>query len=821
MIWRLTWRRFRRGLIAGDYRTLLAALIVTVAALTAVGILTGRMGSLLNAQANTLLAADAVLSADHPVPARYEQSATAAHLTATHTAGFPSMVSSNGKTRLAAIKAVNSGYPLRGTVTLQAGAGVRQTHGIPAPGEVWIDPRLAVLLGLKVGSTLDLGLSQFKVAALLDKEPDAALDFSSTQPRLTMNAADLPATGLLGFGSRVRYRLLVAGAPQDVTQWKATTRPQLQRGERLEDVRSARPEVKVTLERAEDFLRLVTLLAAALASAAVLLAARRHALRQTDAVALFVAIGASRRRIASMLWAELLILWLLAALIGGAIGWSAQAMLAWLVRNSLPAPLPPGDLWHWLIAAGLGGILLLGTAGPALLQLARTPPVRVLRHDSSAPASVWATWLLAGLCAIALMFWLGGRLKLTLIVLGAMGGALVASALLGWACLTLLGRFSRGFAARIALRQLIRRRWLSMAQMAALAMGLLGVWLLTVVEHDLLASWQSKIPERAPNQFAINIQPAQAIAFGHTLQAGGVTDAPLQPMIRGRWTAQNGQPVKVDVYKEDRARQLAEREFNLSWGDTLRDDNRLVAGVPLRESEPGFSVESGIAETLHIKVGDELTFDVAGTPITARVLNLRKVDWDSFRVNFFVTGTRALFRNLPASLITSFYLPPDNTALVPQLVSAYPNVTVIDVGEVLAEVRRVLGLATSALSLVFVFCLVAALVVLVAALETTAPERQREVAILRALGAQRHHIAAIQRWEGLAIGAVAGLVAGLGASVAGWALGKEVLDLPVHFNGWLPLVSVASGVLLASAVTAWERRRLSRVTALALLRDPA
>ncbi|MDR3427189.1 FtsX-like permease family protein [Silvimonas sp.] len=818
---RLTLRRFWRGLAAGDYRTLLAALIVTIAALTAVGLLTGRIGGLLNAQANNLLAADAILSTDHPISAEHEQSAHQARLRTANSAAFPSMVSFNGKTHLAAIKAVSAGYPLRGTVTLLDGKSIKPAVGIPASGQAWIDPRLAALLGLRPGSEFQVGRSTLQVAALLDKEPDAALDFSSLQPRLIMNAADLPATGLIGFGSRVRYRLLVAGADADVALWKTNTREHLQRGERLEDVRNTRPEVKVTLERAEDFLRLVTLLAAALAAAAVLLAARRHALRQTDAVALFVALGASRRRIALMLWTELIILWLAAVLVGGALGWGSQAGLGWLVRDHLPAPLPPGDWWHWLIASLLGGILLLGTAGPALLQLARTPPLRVLRHDSTAPPALWASWLLAGICAIALLFWLGGNLKLTLIVLGAMAAALIAAAILGWGCLALLGRFSRGFAARIALRQLLRRRWLSMAQMAALAMGLLGVWLLTVVENDLLSSWQSRIPEQAPNQFAINIQPNQSMQFMHALNAGGIADVHLQPMIRGRWTTQNGHPVQPTQMSEDRARQLAEREFNLSWGDTLREDNRLVSGVPLRESEPGFSVEAGLAETLKIKLGDQLTFDVAGTPITAKVINLRKVDWDSFKVNFFVTGTRALFRNLPASLITSFYLPANNATLIRQLVNAFPNVTIIDVGEVLAEVRRVLGLATSALSMVFMFCLVAAVVVLIAALETTAPERQREVAILRALGAQRQHIAAIQRWEGLAIGAVAGLVAGVGASAAGWLLGQQVLNLPVTFNFWLPLASLISGVLLASVVTAWERRRLSRVTALELLRDPA
>ena len=423
-------------------------------------------------------------------------------------------------------------------------------------------------------------------------------------------------------------------------------------------------------------------------------------------------------------------------------------------------------------------------------------------------------------CAIALLFWLGGNLKLTLIVLGAMTGALVLAAVLGWAALALLGRYSRGFAARIALRQLLRRRWLSMAQMSALAMGLLGVWLLTVVESDLLSTWQQRIPADAPNQFVVNLQPDQQVAFRQSMAQAGYQDVRLQPMIRGRWVTHNGQPVQGRHYDDDRSRGLAEREFNLSWGDVLRSDNQLASGKALDPGQVGWSVEAGLAERFNIKVGDTMAFDLAGTPVSAPVVNLRKVDWDSFKVNFFVTGSAAMFANRPTSLITSFYLPPQNTVLVPKLVNQYPNITVFDVGAVLAEVHRVLDLATNALRLVFAFCLVAAVVVLIAALETTAPERARETAILRALGGERRHIAAIQRWEGTAIGAVAGVVAGLGASLAGWLLGQQVLNLPSGFNWWLPVASLLSGVVLAGVVTAWERRRLSRVSALALLRDP-
>lgn len=816
---RVAWRRFRRGLAAGEYRTLLLALVVTVAALTAVGLFTERMGRLLNTEANNLLAADAVLSADHPLPPTYRQQAERRALRAVELAIFPSMVSANGRAQLASLKAIEGDHPLRGQLSIARAGRALVVQGPPPAGSVWVDERLATLLGVRPGDSLKVGRSQLRIDALLLREPDAAVDFSSLQPRLCMNRADLPGTGLIGFGSRVKHRLLTAGPTEAVSAWKTAITPSLQRGEKLEDVRESRPEVKSALERAETFLRLVTLLAATLSAAAVLLAARRHAARQADAIALYVTLGASRRKVQGLLLAELALLLTIGTLLGGALGWLAQQGLAISIRPQLPAPLPPGSARPWLAAAGLGSLLMTGVALPVLLQLARTPPLRVLRRELEAPARLWLGWLLTGGAFTAMFYSVAGSPALAGAVAAGMAATLLLAAAVGGLCLWLLRAISRGFAARIALRQLLRRRWLALIQLSALAVALMGMWLLTSVQAQLLSTWQRQVPVRAPNQFAINIQPEQAQPFRSALAALGIK-AELYPMIKARWVAHNGHPVDTASFSGERARRLAEREFNLSTGQDERPDNHLIAGTALSPDLPGLSVENGLAETLGIKLGDTLEFDVAGTHVSAPVRNLRKVDWESFRVNFFVTGSEALFQPLPASMITSFRLEPEQRGALPGLVAQFPNVTLIDVEASLAEVRRVIDLVSSALRLVFGFCLAAGLVVLLAALETTAPERRRETAILRALGADSRRIAAIQWWEGATVGGIAGLVAGAGAALAGWLVGRRALGLDIPPDLGLPLYSLAAGILLALATTLWERRRLRQVSALELLRDP-
>lgn len=812
----LLWRLFRRDLHARAWRTLLFAVTIAIAALTAVGLLASRMERLLAIEANTLLAADAVIVADHPVPEHFFRAASDRGLKLAQLTTFPSMARKGELTALASIKAATDGYPLRGQLKIAPDGAV---GAVPRPGEIMVDARLAALLDAQPGDRVRVGNLDLKLAAILEREPDGSLDFSGTQPRLLMNATDLPASGLIGFGSRARYRLLVAGVPKDVGTWVAAAKPRLGRGERLEDAREARPEMNTALQRAERFLRLSALVAGCLSAVAMLLAARRYATRRFDEVAILRALGATRKRIAGLLFGQLLLLILLASVLGGVLGWGAEATLISLVRERLPANIPLPDWRAWLLAATLGSALLLGGAGPMLHALSRTPPLRVLRRELAPPASVWLLWCALALATAGLLWLLAGETKLALLAGGGMFGSLLLAG--GAGLLVMLGvrALLPSGAAGLAARQILRRKGLAFAQLGALAAGLLGIWLLTVVEGDLLRAWQGRMAGDVPNHFAINIQPDQREQVTMLFAGQGVAEPVLQPMIRGRWVLHNGQPVDSSRYEEERARRQAEREFNLSWGDPLRQDNRLIAGTALQEDRPGWSVEAGLAQRLGIRLGDRLAFDIAGTQVEAPVMNLREVDWDSFRVNFFVTGSRALLDGQPASLITSFNLQAEQKSLVPRIVRSLPNITVIDVGQILAEVQRVLELASAALRLVFFFCIAAGVAVLWAALDATESERSREAAIMRALGASSSRLRRVWLSESLLLGGVAGLVAGAAASLTGWLVGREVLQLVIAFNLWLPLLSCIVGAAISALAALRRLSRLAHTPPAILLRD--
>lgn len=814
---RLALRFLRRDLAASDFRLLLIALVIAVAAMTAVGLLADRVKRGLTGQANWLLAADAALISDHPIPRAYLPGNGQAGLLVAETATFPSMVRSGEQMRLAAIKAASSDYPLRGK--LETSLGV--VHA-PQAGQAYIDRRIAEQWQLKAGDALKVGSKTLTVAAIIVREPDAVIDFSSLQPRVIINAADLPATGLIGPGSRVNYRLLVAGAEADVARWKDGIHSRLQRGERLEDAQESRPEVKKSLAKAEQFLQLAGLLAALLAGVAILLAARRFVQRHYDSVALLRTLGASRRQMQQLLLGELLALVLLASIAGGLLGWLGQEALAYSLRYWLESSgnerLPAGTPWPWLWASAYALLLLAGTAGPQLLALTRTPPLRVLRRELQPGLRLGAQWLLAA-GATLLLLWLAVRdVKLALLTGGGLLLAMLASGAGGWLLIHLLLKLP--FAHwRLALRPLARQPGLAMVQLGALTIGLTGLCLLTITRNDLLDGWQARVPANAPNHFAINIQPDQVATLTQLFRAQGASAPVFQPMIRGRWMARNGQPVNPAAYPDDRAQRLAEREFNLSWGDALRADNRLIAGRMPAPGERGWTVEAGLAKTLNIRLGDTLVFDIAGSSVSAPVIALREVNWDSFRANFFVTGSQAMLADQPASMITSFYLPADQRPLLREIANSMPNVTVLDVGQLLAEVRRILLIATQALQLVLGFCLAAGLTVLAAALELNASERSREAAMLRALGATQGRLRRLWLTEQSLLGAASGLTAGLLASGTGWALGRYALELPVGFNLWLPCVTLLAGALLATGVSQWRLQRLARSSPGELLRN--
>ena len=805
---RMTARDWR----AGELRFLLLALIVAVASLSSVGFFVDRMRTGLARDANQLLGADLVIRADEPISQAWLTDAGKRGLSVASTVTFPSMVLAGegdaALSQLAAVKAVTPGYPLRGSLKLAApGAAMGvPTDQIPRAGTVWVDQAVLATLRVKPGQSLKLGDKTFVIDKVIEVEPDRGAGFMNFAPRVMLAEADLAATNLIQTGSRVSYRMLAAGQPAAVAAFQQGINVMIERdnlrGIRIESIESGRPEMQTTLDRAQRFLSLVGLLSAMLAAIAVAMAARRFMVRHVDACAMLRCLGLTQNQVTLLYLQEFLMVGLVGSAVGAVVGFGAHFFLLEWLGKLVANQLPPATFLPALQAIATGLILLVGFAIPPILQLRNVPHNRVIRREQDLPqAATLATYLLGLASFTGLLLWQAGNVKLGLLTAGGFLGGLTLFAIITWLALKSL-RYLRPLidnsAWRFAVTALQRRPAATVVQVVALSLGLMALLLLTVIRGDLIAGWRDATPADAPNQFIINIQPDQKPQVEAKLRAGGVDNAELYPMMRGRLVQINQDTVNGGSYADDRARRLVEREFNLSTMLAPPPQNIITAGRWFDNTGPEASVEEGLAKTLNLKLGDRMLFDIGGQQVSATITSLRKLDWSSMRVNFFVILNPKAVVDAPQTWITAFHLPVGDTAFVNGLTQTFPNLTVLDVGSVIRQIQAVLDQVVKAVEFLFLFTLASGGLVLYAALLGSQHERTREAGLLRALGATRSQLASAQWIEFALVGSLAGVLAATGAAVTGWALARFVFDFSWEFNAlvWIAGVVVGSACAL-------------------------
>ncbi len=807
---KLASRMLQRDWRAGELRVLALALLVAVASVTSVAFFADRVWQALTREANQMLGADVLLVSDRPFAPELREEIARRGLARVDGTSFVSMARAGEATQLAGVKAVSAGYPLRGKLRIapRVNAEDAETDAIPPPGTVWLDERLAAALGVEVGQPVELGSARFTVGAVLTLEPDRGLSFFNVAPRLLMHVDDLPATGLIQTGSRAHYQLYVAGERAATEAFDRWAKPKLGPGQRIESLGNARPEVRAGLDRAQQFLGLSAMLAVILAAVAIALSTRRYTQRHLDGYAVMRCFGALQGRLFALFGWEFVLLGLASCAIGCVLGFAGQAVIALWLTDFVASSLPQPGFYPVLQGFAAGMLLLLGFALPPLLQLKNVPAIRVIRREVGAPRQGALAAYALGLGALAaLLVWQAGEFKLGATVFGGFTAAFVVFWLAGLGALRLfavLGR-SGSVSWRYGLANLRRRSGANAVQIVALALGLTVMLLLVFIRGDLLESWRAKLPQDAPNRFVVNIQPEQVQPLTHFLAQNKVAAPATYPMIRARLTAINGRAVSAADFSDERAKRQIDREFNLSFMQTIPPGNQVSGGRWFSADDlarGSVSVEVWIAERLGIKLGDQLSFSGGGADVTVPVSSVRKLDWDSMRPNFFFVTTPGALQNFPLSFMSTFRLPEADARFTARLTQAFPNLTVIDVSAVMRQVNGVLDQVIRAVQFVFLFALVAGVLVLYAALLSTQDERLQEAALMRALGASRAQVAGAQRAEFLALGLVAGVLASAGATAIGYVLAERVFQFPWQFNAAIWIVGPLAG-LACVALNAW------------------
>lgn len=813
--WRAAWRE--PGL-----RLLFAAVLIAVAALSSVAFFADRVERALVLQGAALMAADLVVEQGTAIPPEWQMQAESLGLAHARTVTFPSVVLANERPLLVQAKAVEPAYPLRGRLQVDTPGGV--VEHAPAEGEAWLEGRLRDRLAVAIGADkVQLGEVTLRAAGLLVDEPDRGGNLFQLAPRLMINYADVQRSGLLGPGSRVKHRLLLAGDDDAVAAMRSWLEQRLPPGSELADLANARPELRTALERARRFLSLAALCASLLSGVAMLLASRRYVDRALDGAAVLRTLGMGARAVLGWHLKQLFAVVFIATLAGSLLGLFGQQALVLVLGDWFGDALPWPGIRPALVGLAFGLCLAVGFSLPTLWRIGQVPPLRVLRRELNAPGlSTWLVWLLAIAAFVALMTWQVRDYRLAMAMTLALLATLLVLMGAGLLLLRLIAPLRRtGSIAALGLAALARYPQLTLLQLGGFGLGITLLLLLAVVRVDIIDSWRASLPDGAPNHFVINLQPDERAPFATLLRERAVPNSGLHATTRARLLAIDGDIVDADDFINPRTQRLATREYSLGFSAQMQSDNRIQAGRwwddAAAAAMPAFSVEQGLADSLGITVGDTLTFDVAGQRLTAPVTSLRSVAWDSFNVNFFVVGSPALVGGLPVTYLSSLHLDDASDSLSVELAQRFPAVSVLDVRPILTQVREIMERGSLAVEMVFVFTLIAAALVTVAAAEVSRDERAREVAVMRTLGVSRRQLLAAVLIEFGVLGLLGGLLAALLAGISGSLIASELFDLPGQISATVWWLGVGGGTLTVALVGWLATRRLIGVPPMQVL----
>ena len=812
-------RSLRREFLAGDLLTLFAALVLGVAAMTAVGTLVDRVTLALTSSAAEVIGGDLGVQARAEPPAEFADEARNRGLAMARLVTFPSVLFHGESSQMATVKGVDGAHPLRGRLRVASDAAGLQASdaGGPPPGEAYADPRVLAGLGVTVGDSIELGSSQVRITRVLLAEPDASGGLMEMAPPLLVHRDDVEAAGLLGPGSRAGYRMMFAGPPQAIESMREWLQPRLAPGQRLVGVEDAQQGLRNAFDRAGRFLALAALLAVLLASVATALAANRFALRRVDTVAILRCLGARQRDILASLALQLVLLAIPACVLGIGLGMLAQIALVEALGSLVPARLPLPQAAPMLAGAGIGLLILLGFGLPPLLRLRGVPPMRVLNRSFAAlPATSLLGYVAALAATVALAVYATGDVQLAAWVLGGLAVLALVAAAAGATLLWLLGRLQARLHGpwRLGLAALARRRGLAVVQLVGLSLSLCALLLLAVVGPGLLGQWRDRLPPDTPNHFLLNVQRDQAAAVEQALRGMGVADPDLQPFGTGRLVAINGEPPQRMAVDDQDDGNDADRPLNFSWRHTFPPANTLLQGEFWSEASDAAeaAIVEGWARRYGVGLGDSVTLQLGEQERSFTVTSIRKADWDSFRVNFFVLLNAGAVGDAPYNLISSFHLPSGNTAALAPVVREFPNVSVLEIEALLERVREVIERVAQAVQLVMGFSLAAGVLVLLAALQATAGERRYDSAVLRTLGARHGQLRGAVLVEFGVLGLVAATLAVSAAAVIGVLVSRQLFELALS-PPWPALLAGGAGGIVLSLLAGWSGTR-------AILRTP-
>jgi putative ABC transport system permease protein len=767
---------------------LIIALTLAISATTALKFSNEQIQNAVALQAAEMLAGDLVLSDNQPLEHKWHDKANQLSLQQSEVTTFSSMAHTHEQFVMVNVKAIDDAFPLRGEIRVASPAKKIQ------PGEVWLSNRAMDLLHVKVGDSLNIADGTFKVTAEIEHDSNQELGFSGFSPTVIISQADVARTNAIQIGSRVEYRLLMAGSAQhtkqfeqDFNQLHGSAQSKIdneQNSLKLRNASEGNTRLMKPVANLDTFLQLANILTILLCGIAIALTSQRYVQQNQDNIALMRCIGATKNQILSayltLLGVVLIVAMAIGSLAGVGLGYGLLQLMLKLIPHlqiqfsaldMLLGPLP--------IAMLTSAVVLLGFIVPSLWQLLNTPPIRVIRQqEKSVQSMLWM--LLMGTASLVLFsVVLTENIVLTAWVIGAMIILCTVLYMLIWGSLKLIKSLKWSISAYV------RAPYQTAFQITALALGLSLITVLAVLRTDLLERWQQQLPEGTPNQFVYGLPPFDMPLFKAQIEQHRWPSTPLYPNIRGRLVAKNDQPFSKELLENNNS---LRRELNLTQTSEYPADNRIVQGTSALSHVGDVSVEVKTAEELGIKIGDRLTFSLPEGLVQAKVINLRSVEWESFSPNFFFIFVPKTMDENAGSYLGSFYVPEQDKKQLVSVIQQFSNTVFVDVSLILDEVKRVVNVLVQIITILALLVSVSGILVLIACLNLLMDERKREVALLRSFGSSKQKLKQMMTVEIGFIGFMAGVVSCFFAEViSAIASYKMNLLIQTHWEIWLIL----------------------------------
>lgn len=808
-------KNFKRDWRAGEVKVLFFALMIAVAAMTAIGVITDRIQKSMGEQASEFLGADYLINSPRAIPQEWVIEAQNRGLDTAVGQNVSTVVSKGDKFQLVSVRIVEDKFPLKGQLEIAQApftAG-EKLQGKPNSGEVWVEPRVLSLLEAKAGDLIDFGATQLTISGVVVAGPGQASEVFNVAPGILVNAQDLESAQIIQPGSRVQNGLLIAGELAQRDDYIRWLKPQLNETQRITGGKEGTPALQASISRAESFLRLASLVSVILAGVAIAVAAGRFSRRHFDYAAIYRCLGMQIRQVHQLYLWQLGLIGLVGVTLGAIIGLVIQEAIIWRFADYLPKPMVPISLTPIVVAALSGLVVLIGFALPAFFQIAKVPPLRVLRKELMPTAvSGWIIYLLAIGSMALLMWWQSDSWLLVAILLVVSIIAFLVIRLFAWLIFKLgiwLGKRSPS-SVRFGLGQLKRYPAFTISQITAFGLAFMIMLSTYLIRTELLAEWQNQMPENAPNHFLINVQNSEVESLDKILADNQVETSGIYPMVRGRVTHLNGELASEVLSKEEyqQARALR-RELNLTWMQALPNANKVVEGdwwslegINSESDAIKISISTEIQEMMKVKIGDKVSFDIGGLIVEGQIANVREIQWDSFQPNFFVIFEPRGLQEFPASYITSFYLSPEQKPMLNQILSQMPTVTIIELDKIMAQVQKILDQVTLAVEFIMLFVLLAGIAVLYAVLQANREERVLSATLLKTLGAQSPYIRASLIAELALLGLFSGLLAVIASEILVSSVYTQVLDLGVKFH-YLYWLIMPIGAMIFISIVGW------------------